>query len=121
MKKNASATLCATFIISVLSSQAATLFWDSNGATAGCGGSGNWADGTGALWGTACDTALSTWNNGNVDSANLSAASGTVTLTTGITVNQITIGVTGYTLNGSSILTFSGAGAGIIANYGSGL
>ena len=112
MKKNPTATLCVTLMMSVLSSQAATLFWDANGA-AGCGGAGNWANGSGAFWGTACDTGLTTWNNANVDSATLSGTGATVTLTSGITVNKITVQATGYILSGGSILTFSGTGAGI--------
>src|SRR5690242_17001590 len=99
MKRSSATLLSIIMMSSALSSRAATLFWDSNGVSTGCGGAGNW-DTTSALWGTACDTGLTTWNNGNVDSAVLGGTLGTVTLTSGITVNQITINTPGYTLNG---------------------
>ena len=114
-------TTCVIFALSNFSTHAATLFWDANGA-AGCGGAGNWGSGAvqGNFWGTACDTALAgVWNNANPDNAVFGGTAATVTLTNAVTVNKITVQISGYTVAGSPAMTFSGAGAGVDWSGGS--
>ncbi len=104
----------ATFIL-IAGSQAHAdnFYWDSNGATAGTGGGGNWTT-TGSLWrAAAVDGALGSWVNGNA--AFLGDIYGTLTTTAAIQANQInvvagTIGTAPYTIsNGTGgSLTFSG-------------
>lgn len=89
---------------------AASLTWDANTGTTGAqDGSGNW-DTTSTNWWTT-GLANTAWNNATPDSATIGVGgtAGTVTLTTGITVGDITFGNTGsgnYTVTGNT-LTFS--------------
>src|SRR5258706_9346736 len=78
-------TLGLLAALSAISIQAATVYWDINGATAGAGAAvatGNWGTGT-ATWGDSAGTAVpANWVNG--DSAVFSAgtdASGTFVVT----------------------------------------
>lgn len=110
-------------------SQAATLYWDANGATTGTGGTGNWntADST---WrnGSATGT-LQAWANNNL--VNLGGTAGTVTLTENITAGTGTgdimgVGVSGYTISNTEGSTSSGKsltfdGTGGSGNYRIGL
>jgi len=96
---------------------AADLYWDADGAAPVGGGAGAW-DLTNARWSTdSLGTSYQIWNNANLDNAILSGTAGAVTLGTGITVNKITMTLSGYTVGTAAsttpVLTFSGAGAGV--------
>ena len=100
---------------------AATYTWDPNGGTAGTGGLGNW-DTTSMFWDNG---GLTTWpTTGTDNDALFDGMAGTVTLTTGITVNDLTFSVDGYSLLGNT-LTLNGTtptftvGAGLGATVGS--
>src|SRR5687768_17080423 len=79
----------------VSTAPAATFVWDPNGATVGCGSTGNWGIGTlsGLFWGTACDTGHTRWSNtGGPHSGILNGtATYTITATNNITVNTLTL------------------------------
>ncbi|MFO1489361.1 MAG: autotransporter-associated beta strand repeat-containing protein [Kiritimatiellia bacterium] len=103
------------------SAPAVTYTWDANGGTAGTGGTGNW-DTTSALWDNA---GLVAWpTTGTDNDALFDGTAGTVTLTTGITVNDLTFNLDGYSILGN-ILTLNGTtptltvGAGLGATLGS--
>src|SRR5262245_58703115 len=71
----------------------AILYWDTNGATAGLGGTGNWDSAT-ANWSTnaAGNIATTTWVAGS--DAVFSGTAGTATITTtGISANSVQINV----------------------------
>src|SRR5262245_52771670 len=117
MKKKLFVALLLLAISTMGVHAATTLFWDVNGITTPCGGTGNWGTNTTspAFWTTTCDTApFSVWNNANLDSATFSAAS-TPTITNNITINKLTWTVASSTLTiaGATTMTFSGAGAGV--------
>jgi len=72
---------------------AATLYWDTDAATTtATGGTGNWETSS-SLWRTGSSTGtLGTWPTTGADNdANLSGTAGTLTLTTGISVNDISV------------------------------
>ncbi|MCX6857361.1 MAG: hypothetical protein NTV80_20925 [Verrucomicrobia bacterium] len=99
--------------------RAATFFWDANGATAGTGGTGNWET-TSSLWRASSDTGtLGIWSNiGGDNDAFLGGAAGTLTLTTGIAVNDITVDPTSgtaYIIGGATqTLTLAGIAQSVI-------
>ena len=110
--------LPAFFTSSIL---AATYTWDPNGGTAGIGGTGNW-DTTSLFWDNG---ALTTWpTTGTDNDALFGGTAGTVSLTTGITLNDMTFNVDGYSISGNT-LTLNGTtptfnvGAGLSATVGS--
>jgi fibronectin-binding autotransporter adhesin len=98
---------------------AATFFWDANEATAGTGGTGNWET-TSSLWRASSDTGiLGIWSNIGADNdAFLGETAGTLTLTTGISVNDITVNPTSgtaYIITGAAqTLTLNGTAQSII-------
>jgi len=108
--------------------QAATLYWDADGSTAGnatngsaLGGSGTW-DGTLSNW---WDTgSLVTWPNTTDAVAVFSGpyaapyASSTVTLSGSLTANQLRFNRSGYRLTSGTSLTLAGANAGLYAQMG---
>ncbi|MFO1523041.1 MAG: autotransporter-associated beta strand repeat-containing protein [Kiritimatiellia bacterium] len=115
----------ATWILPALlpaaSAQAVTYIWDANGGSAGTGGTGNW-DTTTALWDNA---GLVAWPTAGTDNdALFDGTAGTVTLTTGISVNDLTFNLDGYSILGNT-LTLNGTtptltvGAGLGATLGS--
>lgn len=109
-------------LLAAPSAKATTLFLDSDGAA---------TTSTGAVSAVNWETALSVWRNGSstgtlqtwsnsgdgfgVYDANLSGTAGTVTLTAPITLGNLTIGTTGYTIAGTATnrLTFSGSAVSI--------
>jgi fibronectin-binding autotransporter adhesin len=103
----------------VTNAQAATLYWDANGATAGTGGNGNWET-TSSLWRLDSDTgALGTWTNiGSNNDAVLAGSAGTATLTANISVNDITVSPSPsgtYTIAGiGQTLTLNGAAQSVL-------
>ena len=86
-------SLCS--VIWTSPSQAADLYWDANGATAGTGGTGSWNT-TANLWRNGSETgSLQAWSAGNV--AVLGGTAGTLSMgsptsTNGITVLAVTSG-----------------------------
>jgi len=115
------ATLSIALLVGmvVTNAQAATLYWDANGATAGTGGTGNWET-TSSLWRLDPDTgALGTWTNiGSNNDAVLSGSTGTATLTANISVNDITVNPSPsgtYTIAGSGqTLTLNGSAQSVL-------
>ncbi|GAB2789646.1 autotransporter outer membrane beta-barrel domain-containing protein [Dyella kyungheensis] len=88
---------------------AADKYWDVNGGSAGSGGIGNWDIST-PNWNAASDGVagpFTTWNNTAIDNAVFAGTPGTVTLTSPITVNNLTFTLAGYTLTGGT-LTLAG-------------
>src|ERR1700761_88143 len=95
-------------------------FWDVNGGTAGSGGTGEWNT-TSPFWNSASDGVAGpfvAWNNAALDNAVFAGTAGKVTLTEPITVQNLTFGVNGYTLTGST-LTLAGATPTITTSTGS--
>ena len=100
----------ATFAVSMFLSfgargSAADLYWDSNGATSGTGGGGNWTTANaGSPWRT--DTtggALGAWVDGN--NAIFGGSVGAVTISSGLAISTPKISVTtnNYTLSGGTV------------------
>ena len=82
---------------------ASNLAWDpghtfggTTSAPTGSGTAGTWTNGSGADWSTS--TADTTWTNANGDNAFFNGTGAIVTLGSDITVNNINVSVTGYTL-----------------------
>lgn len=93
----------ATASIGVSSATAATLYWDSNGATPGVGGDGTWTD-SGGNWSTdVAGTLTTTWTNANNDAADFRGTPGTVTASGTLQASQLLFNAGGYTLQGSTI------------------
>jgi fibronectin-binding autotransporter adhesin len=115
------ATLSIALLVGmvVTNAQAATFYWDANGATAGTGGTGNWET-TSSLWRLDSDTgALGTWTNiGSNNDAVLAGSAGTATLTANISVNDITVNPTSdtaYIIAGAAqTLTLAGTAQSVI-------
>lgn len=98
--------------------QATDYFWDANGSGAGTGGTGNW-DTASSLWRLTSDTGtLGIWpNTGTNIDAVLAGSAGTLTLTTGISVNDITVSPSPsdiYTITGAQTLTLNGAAQSVL-------
>ena len=94
----------------------AVLYWDPDGnaanndlsSGAGLGGSGTWADQTGAYWynpSTGSDVA---WNNANGDAAVFRGTAGNVSVSGSVTASAVTFNTTAYALQNGT-LTLSGA------------
>ena len=104
---------CALLVAIASTAQvhAATLTW----GTSGTGGTGNW-DTTSSLWWNG--TSNVAWVNANNDVASFGGTAGTVTLTTGITANGLTLNAT-YTITGNTLTlggsspTISGTGTSV--------
>jgi autotransporter-associated beta strand protein len=99
--------------------RAAVYFWDADAdTTAATGGTGNWDTAT-SLWRAGSSTGtLGTWlTSGTDNDAHLGGTAGTLTLTTGISVNDITVNPTSgtaYTIAGTQILTLAGTAQSVI-------
>jgi autotransporter-associated beta strand protein len=99
--------------------RAAVYFWDADAdTTAATGGTGNWDTAT-SLWRAGSSTGtLGTWlTSGTDNDAHLGGTAGTLTLTTGISVNDITVNPTSgtaYTIDGTQILTLAGTAQSVI-------
>ena len=103
----------AIIALGVSSAHATSFTWDANGGTAGTGGTGNW-DTSSYFW----NNGVNTWPSSGTDNdAIFGGTAGTVTLTTGISVNDLTFNTTGYTIGGST-LTLNGATSIITATTG---
>lgn len=90
---------------------AATLYWDTNGNTAGLGGTGMW-DTSNPSWNTSSTGTggtLSAWNNAAPDNALFAGSAGTVILTQPISVGNVSFSTNGYVLNAGQ-LTLAGTG-----------
>jgi autotransporter-associated beta strand protein len=99
----------------------ATYYWDSNGGTAGTGGTGTW-DTVTSLWRDGSDTGtLGVWPNLTTDDAVFGGTAGTVTLNTNITANDLTFNTSGYLLTGSGSRTLTLSGTTPTISVGSGL
>ena len=85
----------------------AILYWDSNGSTAGLGGSGTW-DATSAYWNTRADGSGSTqaWVSGS--DAVFTGTAGTVSLSGQMNANSITFNTSEYQLQNGSLVAPSG-------------
>ncbi len=81
------------------------LTWDPNGAAAGTGGTGTWNTTTARWFNGAAHVP---WSAVNFDNAIFDGTAGTVTLGVGVRAHDLTFGITGYTLSGST-LTLGGA------------
>ncbi|MBC7367525.1 MAG: autotransporter-associated beta strand repeat-containing protein, partial [Undibacterium sp.] len=85
-----------------------TVYWDGSGSGIVGGGTGAWST-SAARWSTTpTGTTYAAWTNGN--SANFANTAGTVTVSGGATVNDLTFGVSGYTVTGGT-LTFGSSSA----------
>ena len=103
-----------------MEAQAATYYWDSDAAaTAATGGTGNW-DTASSLWRAGSSTGtLTTWPAvGGDNDAILGGTAGTLTLITGISVNDITVAPTSgtaYTITGATqTLTLNGTAQSVL-------
>lgn len=101
-------TLTTTDFTGFITSQSLT--WDTNGATAGTGGSGTWtATANTTQFSNAADNTWLRWVNsaaGNEHSAVFGGTAGTVTVSGTVTVNDLTFNSTGYTLSGGTAISF---------------
>ncbi|MCY2974758.1 MAG: autotransporter-associated beta strand repeat-containing protein [Planctomycetota bacterium] len=103
-----------SFGASSLQAQTNNLYWDADANTsAAIGGTGSW-DTTTSLWRSVSETgALGTWTNAGPDNnAFLKGTAGTLTLTTGISVNDITVDPSSagtYVITGAQTLSLGGA------------
>ncbi|WP_246677279.1 MULTISPECIES: autotransporter-associated beta strand repeat-containing protein [unclassified Mesorhizobium] len=91
--------------------EAADLYWDVNGTAVGLGGTGAWNTSS-LLWNPSSDGVtgpMASWNNAAVggDNAFFNGTAGTVTLAGPMTAHNLTFGVAGYTIAGST-LTLTG-------------
>ena len=132
MKKTILALLTALSV----SAQAATLYWDVNGATTGVGGTGNWTT-TGTTWSTdstgSSTTASGGWTSAGTGPTNVAVFQGTagqVTLSSStVYANNVQVNSSGYTFWNSGttssqnryIRSTNGItlGAGVNLNWGS--
>jgi len=111
------AVLLAAF--SAAESRAATYYWDADAAgSAATGGTGNW-DIASAIWRIANPTGtLTAWpSSGGDNDANLGGTAGTLTLATGIFVNDITVNPSPsgtYTVTGAQTLTLNGTAQSVL-------
>ena len=103
-----------------LSSQAGTVYWDSDASGANnstlsgtnLGGTGNWNSSTSATpllnWWPGTGTTDQAWVNANNNTAVFWGTAGTVSLTDAITVGGLQFNTTGYSINtGANTLTFA--------------
>ena len=113
------AVLLAAF--SAAESRAATYYWDADAAgSVATGGTGNW-DAASSLWRAGSSTGtLGTWPVTGIDNdAYLGGTAGTgvLTLTTGISVNDITVNPSPsatYTITGAQTLTLNGTAQSVL-------
>lgn len=96
-----SAALIASLAYTTLHAQ---LYWDTNGATAGLGGSGSWVDG-GSNWSTDTGgTTGTTWTNASRNTADFRDTGGAVTVDAGgVAADSLLFNTGGYTLSGGGI------------------
>ncbi len=98
-------------ILRFTTSISSSLWWSANGST--LGGTGTW-DVTNTRWGATNAPPFSLiWNNSLTNTATFGGTGGTVTIGANVTVNQIIIVSSNYTIQGSSTATFAGDGAGV--------
>ncbi len=106
-------TLLLLSAFATLSTHAASLAWSPSGtfggtlsAPTGSGGAGTW-DTTSSFWSNS--TGVVAWNNSNGDNAIFAGTGGSVALGEAITVNNLNITSTGYTIAGGGFtLTING-------------
>ncbi|NCY22833.1 hypothetical protein EBX31_12865, partial [bacterium] len=95
-----------SLIFGLTSSQAQTnWFWDTNGATAGVGGTGSWTT-TGTNWTTNSAGGITTvsgaWVASNSNFAYFQGTNGVVTIGASLYMNQVYVNTDGYTFTQSS-------------------
>ncbi|WP_269522505.1 PEP-CTERM sorting domain-containing protein [Coraliomargarita parva] len=85
-----------------------TLYWDTNGATAGLGGDGSWQDGAGNWSTDLAGETSSTWSSAAPDIADFRGTEGTVTVdASGVSAQSLLFNVGGYTLAGTGSISFT--------------
>ena len=99
-------------ILRFTTSISSSLWWSANGST--LGGTGTW-DVTNTRWGATNAAPFSlVWNNSLTNTATFGGTGGgTVTVGANVTVNQLVLVDSNYTVQGSSTVTFAGQGAGM--------
>ena len=99
----------------------ATLYWDTNGSTAGFGnGTGTWNTST-PMWNPRADGTgtLQAWNNANGDTAVFSGGSaGTVTISGTVNAGSIVFNTAGYTVTGGTLSLSNGTTTTVTTNSG---
>lgn len=88
------------------------LTWDTNGTTAGTGGTGTWTATANTVQFTAGTNTFLRWVNsttGNEHNAIFGGTAGTVTVSGTVIVNDVTFNTTGYTVTGGIINLFAGS------------
>ena len=113
MKLTARVVLWVGMLMTIGSlAQAIPLYWDGNGSTAGFSGAGQWDTATTANWNPSNDFS-GTWGNwnqsGGQDIAVFSNTAGMVTISGGVSANQLKFAVDGYGITNGT-LTMAGAG-----------
>jgi len=96
------------------------LYWDTDGVTAGLGGTGNW----GAVANTNTNWTFNpagtgpnfTWPNTALSDAIFAGTAGTVTLVDPLQVRNVTFNVTGYTITGAPAFTLATGGSFTVTN-----
>lgn len=109
----------ALALVAAGAARAADFYWDADGASSGTiGGTGAW-DTSSLLWRSYNSTGtLGAWSNsGSNNDALLQGTAGTLTLNSGISVNDISVAPssgTSYTIAGTGNLTLSGASQSVL-------
>jgi len=114
MRSRVRAALLPAAIASVISGAVCSsslaqisLYWDGDGTGTVGGGTGTWST-SAARWSTtSTGNTYAAWTNGN--SASFANTAGTVTISGGVTVNDLTFGVSGYTVTGGTLTFGSGS------------
>jgi autotransporter-associated beta strand protein len=126
MKRNTLPTILLSLALGAITSQAATVYWDTNGVTAGCGGStpfGNWGA-TSLTWGNSAGTAATAaWVDGDIAvlAAGTDASSSyTVTVTNPITVAGLIREEGSPTISAVAANTFTFANGALSVDTGTG-
>ena len=116
------ATLLAASVLSVVTvprAQAANLYWDTDPAVAGTGGTGVWSDDAATNWSSVAtgDTAAGAGAFTSADIAYFTGEAGVVTLAGPLVVGGLDFGVTGYQLTGGD-LTLAGGSPSVRVGFG---
>lgn len=101
--------LSAVAVLAAPVARAATYTWDVNGPAAGTGGTGSWNTTAGNNAWTADGATYGPWPTTGPNTALFGGTAGTVTVTTPITTAGLTFAANGYTIAGTSTLTFNTA------------
>lgn len=87
--------------------QATTLYWDTNGATPGVGGTGTWDTSTSPNWSTSSTGGVATgmWNQAGGEDIGVFTGTigGTVTISGTVNANRVQVSGTGYTFTGGAL------------------